>query len=101
MSRALLSGRLLAEHQPLPPRVFRSSILPVVVPVVVAIAIVAPASPISIGHGVNVAGNRAISDEYPRAVVAARAIPVAIVVHVPAVSVTIDVVVRVTHVKHT
>src|SRR2546428_1030522 len=81
------------------PRVPHTSSLAIVVlPIIVLVPIIGPGSPIARGHAVDIARYRTISDEQPRTVVASRAIPVTVEVHVPAVAITIDVVVRVAHV---
>src|SRR5690242_8122701 len=68
--------------------------------VVVLIPVIAPVSPVSRRHTVDIARNRTVAHEDPGTVVAAGAIPVAVVVHVPVVPVAIDVVIGVLDVVH-
>src|SRR6185436_9169442 len=69
-------------------------------PVVVGVTIVAPVPAIGRRNGVDGLRHGAVADEGPRAPIAARAVPVAVVVHVPGVVVAIDVLIGALDVVH-
>src|SRR5438477_1705103 len=81
------------------PSAFGSSIL--LIRFVVTIPVIAPVSPVRRRYAVDLARNRMVTHEDPGTVVAARSIPIPVVVHVPVIAVTIDVVVGILDVVDT
>src|SRR6185295_4859112 len=69
-------------------------------PVVVGVLIAGPVPAIGRRDGVDGLRHGTVADEGPRALIAARAIPVAVVVHVPGVVVAIDVLIGALDVVH-